>query len=65
MTGGYVASFVALMMTRVPALHENIRGALSRIGEMMACNFYQAAMDDPRVLVKEDYRRTTGRSACS
>jgi L-fucose mutarotase/ribose pyranase (RbsD/FucU family) len=42
-----VATFVAMMMMRVPALHQVIRRALTQLGQMMASNTYQMSMQNP------------------
>jgi len=61
---GHLATFVALMMTRVPALHDNLQDFLSELLNKSFSMICQAFAEEPRRLeaFKEEYRRETGKS---
>jgi hypothetical protein len=61
---GYLATFVALMMTRVPALHDSLQGFFSELASKGFWMMCQAFAEDPRRLdaFKQQYHRETGKS---
>jgi Protein of unknown function (DUF4238) len=59
-----VAQFVALMMKRVPGVHENFEKSASQLIEKIAMMNYQQYSEDPQSLekFKATYREETGKS---